>query len=51
MLLLEKDELFALGEVCLKHNVLVVSDEIYEKLVYGKNEHVLLRNYRQNLKK
>ncbi|MGM9987484.1 MAG: pyridoxal phosphate-dependent aminotransferase [Bacillaceae bacterium] len=30
-----KEELQALGEICLKHNVLIVSDEIYEKLVYG----------------
>ncbi|MBS4194474.1 pyridoxal phosphate-dependent aminotransferase [Bacillus sp. FJAT-49870] len=33
-------ELAALGEICLEHNVLIVSDEIYEKLVYGENKHV-----------
>ena len=50
-MLYSKDELFALGEVCLKHNVLVVSDEIYEKLVYGKNEHVSIAQLSPELKK
>ncbi|MGP4041309.1 pyridoxal phosphate-dependent aminotransferase [Gracilibacillus sp. D59] len=36
----EKEELEALGEVCLKHNILIVSDEIYEKLTYTTTEHV-----------
>ncbi|CEG27625.1 pyridoxal phosphate-dependent aminotransferase [Bacillus sp. B-jedd] len=35
-----KEELEALGEICLKKNVLIVSDEIYEKLVYGNTRHV-----------
>ncbi|MFD2630660.1 pyridoxal phosphate-dependent aminotransferase [Oceanobacillus kapialis] len=35
-----KEELQALGEVCLKHDVLIVSDEIYEKLIYTGDEHV-----------
>ncbi len=30
-----REELTALGEVLLKHDVYVVTDEIYEKLVYG----------------
>ncbi|TES57771.1 pyridoxal phosphate-dependent aminotransferase [Halalkalibacterium halodurans] len=34
-----QEELAALGEVCLKHNVLIVSDEIYEKLVYDGAKH------------
>jgi len=29
-----KEELEALAEVCLRHNFLVISDEIYEKLTY-----------------
>ncbi|MEH7125268.1 pyridoxal phosphate-dependent aminotransferase [Bacillus sp. JJ1773] len=39
-MLYTEEELKALGEVCLKHNILIVSDEIYEKLVYGNNRHV-----------
>jgi aspartate aminotransferase len=33
-------ELKELGEVCLKHNILIVSDEIYEKLIYTTDKHV-----------
>jgi len=29
-----KNELKALGEVCLKHDFLIISDDIYERLVY-----------------
>jgi len=33
-----EDEMRAIAEVCLKHNVTVISDEIYEKLIYeGKH--------------
>ncbi|GGF09619.1 aspartate aminotransferase [Halobacillus andaensis] len=35
-----KEELEAIGEVCLKHDILIVSDEIYEKLIYTDEEHV-----------
>jgi aspartate aminotransferase len=34
------DELKEIGEVCVKHDILIVSDEIYEKLIYGNAEHV-----------
>ena len=34
-----KDELQALAEVAVEHGVYVLSDEIYEKLVYGDIEH------------
>jgi aspartate aminotransferase len=35
-----RDELKKIGEICLKHNVLIISDEIYEKLIYDDLEHV-----------
>lgn len=35
-----QEELEKLGEVCLKHNILIVSDEIYEKLIYTADQHV-----------
>ncbi|GAE91398.1 aspartate aminotransferase [Gracilibacillus boraciitolerans JCM 21714] len=35
----EKEELKALGDICLKHNILIVSDEIYEKLTYTATKH------------
>ncbi len=34
-----KDELKAIADVCVRHNVAVISDEIYEKLIY-EGEHV-----------
>lgn len=33
------DELKAIGQVCLKHDLFVICDEIYEKLVYDGTEH------------
>lgn len=33
-------ELTALAEVCKKYNILIVSDEIYEKLIYNDEQHV-----------
>ncbi|MDA3879089.1 MAG: PatB family C-S lyase [Prolixibacteraceae bacterium] len=35
-----ENELKELGEVCLKHNVIVVSDEIHADLVFKGHEHV-----------
>jgi len=32
-------ELAALGQICLKYNLAIISDEIYEKLVYGGVRH------------
>lgn len=46
-----KEELQALGEVCLAHDILIVSDEIYEKLVYGGDEHVSIAQLSPELKK
>ncbi|RAK22126.1 aspartate aminotransferase [Anoxybacillus vitaminiphilus] len=46
-----QEELAALGEVCLKHDILIVSDEIYEKLVYGGHKHVSIAQLSPELKK
>jgi len=35
-----REELKEIGEVCVKHNILIISDEIYEKLVYDGTEHI-----------
>jgi aspartate aminotransferase len=45
-----KDELASLGQICLEKNVLIVSDEIYEKLIYGQNEHVSIAQLSPELK-
>ena len=44
------DELRELGEVCLKHDILIVSDEIYEKLVYDGAKHVSIAELSPELK-
>jgi len=45
-----KEELSALGELCLAKGVLIVSDEIYEKLIYGGNEHISIAQISTELK-
>ncbi|MFM2179522.1 MAG: hypothetical protein RL015_3620 [Verrucomicrobiota bacterium] len=35
-----RDELKALGEIAAGEDILILSDEIYEKLVYGEEKHV-----------
>ncbi|AEV19762.1 Aminotransferase class I and II [Geobacillus thermoleovorans CCB_US3_UF5] len=44
------EELKALGEVCLAHGVLIISDEIYEKLIYGGAKHVSIAELSPELK-
>ncbi|MCC8046718.1 MAG: pyridoxal phosphate-dependent aminotransferase [Clostridiales bacterium] len=36
-----REELLRIGELCLKHGVLVVSDEIHQDFVYGRNRHLV----------
>src|SRR5690625_945579 len=45
-----KEELKAIGEVCLKHNIIIVSDEIYEKLIYTGEPHVSIAEISPQLK-
>ncbi|KAB2338293.1 pyridoxal phosphate-dependent aminotransferase [Cytobacillus depressus] len=49
-MLYTEDELKELGEICLKHNILIVSDEIYEKLIYGDHEHISIAQISPELK-
>lgn len=44
-------ELKALGEICLKHNILIISDEIYEKLIYTDDLHISIAQLSDALKK
>lgn len=44
-------ELNALGEICLKHNILIISDEIYEKLIYTDDLHISIAQLSDALKK
>jgi len=46
----EKEELQALGEICLEKNILIVSDEIYEKLIYTDTAHYSIAQLSDELK-
>lgn len=46
-----KEELQELAEVCRENDILIVSDEIYEKLVYGGTEHVSIATLSEDAKK
>ncbi|WP_099158332.1 pyridoxal phosphate-dependent aminotransferase [Virgibacillus ndiopensis] len=46
----DEQELAMLGEVCLKHNITIVSDEIYEKLIYTDDLHVSIAQLSDKLK-
>lgn len=35
-----KEELKGIADVCVKHNIFVVSDEIYEQFIYGSEDYV-----------
>ncbi|RFU65510.1 pyridoxal phosphate-dependent aminotransferase [Peribacillus glennii] len=45
-----EEELRTIGEVCLENDVLIVSDEIYEKLLYGGAVHVSIASLSPELK-
>ncbi|WP_261129086.1 pyridoxal phosphate-dependent aminotransferase [Bacillus sp. Marseille-Q3570] len=44
------DELKAIGDVCLKHDIMIVSDEIYEKLTYFGERHISIAQLSPELK-
>lgn len=43
------EELEALGEIALSEDIVILSDEIYEKLVYGETKHVSIASLSQEL--
>ncbi|MEW9500181.1 pyridoxal phosphate-dependent aminotransferase [Jeotgalibacillus marinus] len=46
-----RDELQEIGEICVEKGILVVSDEIYEKLTYGDNQHLSIASVSDQFKK
>ncbi len=44
-----KEELLALGEIAIGEDIVILSDEIYEKLVYGEAKHVSIASLSQEL--
>ena len=49
-MLYSREELQAIGSVCLEKGIMIVSDEIYEKLVYGGNSHTSIAELSPELK-
>lgn len=45
-----KQELTTLGDICLKHNVIIVSDEIHQDFIYSPNKHIVLSNIKPEYK-
>jgi len=43
------EELLALGEIALTEDIIILSDEIYEKLVYGEAKHVSIASLSDEL--
>ena len=44
-----KNELEKIGEFCLKHNILIISDEIYEKLIYDNEKHISIASVSEEI--
>ncbi len=45
-----KKELEAIGQLCLKHGIFIVSDEVYEKFIYGATKHYSIASFNDRLK-
>ncbi|MGC4014879.1 MAG: pyridoxal phosphate-dependent aminotransferase [Luteolibacter sp.] len=44
-----KEELLAIGEIALTEDIIILSDEIYEKLVYGDAKHISIASLSEEL--
>lgn len=45
-----KEELIQIGDICVEHNILIISDEIYEKLVYDGAKHYAIATLKPEFK-
>jgi aspartate aminotransferase len=46
----DEKELKQIASICLKHNIYILCDEIYEKLIYGK-KHISIASVNEKIKK
>jgi cystathionine beta-lyase len=44
-----KEELKEVGKICIKHNIVIIADEIHSDLIYQPNVHVPLANISEEL--
>lgn len=45
-----EEELLGIAEVCVKHDIFIISDEIYEKLIYDGEKHVSIASISSEIK-
>ncbi len=45
-----REELAAIAAICVRHNILVISDEIYERLVYDGQQHISIASISSEMK-
>lgn len=45
-----KDELEAIAKIAVENNIYIISDEIYEKLVYDNNKHISIASLGKDIK-
>lgn len=45
-----KEELEAIGQLCLKNGIFIISDEVYEKFIYGTSKHHSIASLNDRLK-
>lgn len=46
-----EEELRAIADVAVKHNIYVISDEVYEHLVYDGDKHISIASFGEDIKK
>ncbi|MFK4997405.1 aminotransferase class I/II-fold pyridoxal phosphate-dependent enzyme [Bacillus sp. N9] len=45
-----REELLRLGELCVKYNVLLISDDIHADFIYGEHRHTFIATLSEQLK-
>jgi aspartate aminotransferase len=46
-----KSELEAIGKICVRYGIFIISDEVYEKFIYGDVKHFSIASFSEELKK
>ncbi|MGO9379728.1 MAG: pyridoxal phosphate-dependent aminotransferase [Dissulfurispiraceae bacterium] len=46
----DRETLEAVAQIAVKHNIYVISDEVYEKLVYDGHEHISIASFGREIK-
>lgn len=49
--ILNLDDLKSIAELCASHDLMIISDEIYEKLIYNKKFHISIASLGEDIKK